>query len=271
MIYCVWYPSGGFGHFINAVLSLHGKNFVRPTQRTIKFSANGNAHALELVAPKYQRNYRNYKFEFDPGRNYSVLIDNGIDNESTEFREDFADSRVIKLCYSNKTWPIIARTMIEKAMNSSLEQQVPVDFDLDDPTQPWAVREKYFLFLRDHAFAQCWKPMDTTQNLMIDQLLDYQTLKQQLTDMGVELEDFRELWQQWWQANQVYIDPVTASAQVIKCLKHNQSRLLDDFDSVWAQAVLYYFIFLEFGREVPHNDYADFFSSTDHIQEWLRS
>ena len=30
MIYCVQYPSGGFGHFINAILTLHGVEFVRP-------------------------------------------------------------------------------------------------------------------------------------------------------------------------------------------------------------------------------------------------
>ena len=30
MIYCVWYPSGGFGHFINAVLTLYSKDFEVP-------------------------------------------------------------------------------------------------------------------------------------------------------------------------------------------------------------------------------------------------
>lgn len=270
MIYCIWYPSGGFGHFVNAVLSLHGKNFVRPAQQTLKFSENGNAHALALVAPKYRNNYNNYQFDFDPDFNYSVLIDNGIDNESQRFISDFPESCVIKLCYSLKTWPIVARTMIEKAMNSRLEQQVPVDFHLEDPTQSWAVREKYFLFLRDHDLAQAWKPSDNTNNLMIDELLDYVLLREKLQAIGIESEDFYELWQTWQQSNRAYFEPVTASTQVIACLKQRQFRSLDDFDSHWSQAVLYYFIFLEFGQEVPHNDYANFFSSTDHIQEWLR-
>ena len=33
MIYCVWYPSGGFGHFINAVISLYGVDFKRPKNK----------------------------------------------------------------------------------------------------------------------------------------------------------------------------------------------------------------------------------------------
>jgi len=43
MIYCVWYPSGGFGHFINGILTLHGKGFKRPTNK-IEFSTTGDSH-----------------------------------------------------------------------------------------------------------------------------------------------------------------------------------------------------------------------------------
>jgi hypothetical protein len=29
MIFCVWYPTGGFGHFINGILHTFRENFVR--------------------------------------------------------------------------------------------------------------------------------------------------------------------------------------------------------------------------------------------------
>jgi hypothetical protein len=267
MIYCVWYPSGGFGHFINGILTLHGNNFAKPVQSELKFSTNGNAHALDLVAPKYQNCRGNYKFTFTPDQNYSVLIDNGINNESTEFVDDFPNACVIKLCYSQRTWPIVARTMIDKAMNSSLEQQLPVNFG---DQQSWAVREKYFLFLKNHPLLDCWKPSPDVNNILIDDMLDYQQLEQKLTKVGIVLENFHKLWQEWYQANQPYIDPVILSQEVIHCLKTNQYRNLNDFDTHWSQAVLYYFIHQEFGQEVPHNDYCNFFSDTRHLLDWLK-
>lgn len=269
MIYCIWYPSGGFGHFVNGVLSLYGKNFVRPNKSKLEFNINGNAHLLDLVAPKYQNCHKNYNFKFDPNFNYSVLIDNGIDNESTSFLDDFVDARVIKICYNQYSWPVVAKTMIEKAMTSSLEQQVPVDFINGDIIPVRAIREKYFLYLRDHELANSWAPSTATDNLMIDQLFDYQTFRQQLQSIGIPVEDFYDTWQQWYLANRTYIEPVIQAQNVIKSLKHSQSIKLDYFDNTWAQAVLYYFLFLEFNREVPHNDYEDFFANTDQIKEWL--
>ena len=84
MIYCVWYPSGGFGHFVNAVLTLHGRDFERPERVDYQFSKKGNSHELQLVAPKYLKNPTHYDFDFSSTDHYSVLIDNGINDESTD-------------------------------------------------------------------------------------------------------------------------------------------------------------------------------------------
>ena len=78
MIYCIWYPSGGFGHFVNAILTLHGKNFVRPNKKLMNFSPDGNSHTLDLVVPKYHYNSWPGGIEFLNDKNYCVLIDNGI-------------------------------------------------------------------------------------------------------------------------------------------------------------------------------------------------
>ena len=145
MIYCVWYPSGGFGHFVNAVLTLHGNNFVRP-KKLLKFSDSGNSHGLDLVVPKYLHESWPGGIEFLRDKNYCVLVDNGINNESEQFKSTFPDAVTIKICYCKYSWPVVARTMIEKAMSSSIEQQLPIDAWNTD--QPWARREKYFLYLR---------------------------------------------------------------------------------------------------------------------------
>lgn len=270
MIYCIWYPSGGFGHFVNGILTLYGEGFKRPNN-SIEFSTTGDSHNLELVAPKYFLDPPEYNFKFDDRYKYSVLIDNGINNEGTKFKSQFSTAHVIKICYDDQTWPIVARTMIDKAMRSSINDQLPITDDGWKSREPWAEREKYFLFLRDHALKNSWKPMPDTINLMIDDLLDYNRFVNALAAMDIHTNDFQSIWEEWYRANFVYISPIIQSRSVIEHIKNNKSRTITDFDTVWAQAVLYYFIWLEFGKEVPHNNFAEFFPNIKSIQRWLES
>jgi hypothetical protein len=268
MIYCVWYPSGGFGHFINAILNLHGKNFARPMNK-IKFSQTGNLHSLDLPAPKYCANQDNYDFEFDPTLNYSVLIDNGINNEGERFKTIFPTAHIIKICYNDVSWPIVAKTMIDKAMQSTVNEQLIVDCDKWHVDDPWAVREKYFLFLRDHALRQAWQPAKNVTNLLINDMLDYSQLLKQLSSIGVELGDFEIFHQAWQQANAQYIDPVKNSQLVVESIKNNINLSIDHISDMWDQAVLCYFLWISFGQEVPHNDCADFFPDSTSIKKCL--
>jgi hypothetical protein len=263
MIYCVHYPSGGFGHFINAILTLRGKEFVRP-KNNLEFSSNGNSHALDLVVPKYAKDCWPGGIEFLNDKNYCVLIDNGINNESDKFKSTFPDSKTIKICYSDYSWPVIARTMIEKAMNSSIEEQLPADDWSTD--EPWAQREKYFLFLRDHNFRHAWRPTND-YTLYIDNL--YNNCEEFFKTLNsiVATEYCSDLWHKWREANAEYINPVEIAKRIISDVNTKVQSDLTHITDVWTQAVVYYYIWLEFGVEVPHNDFANFFTNTDQIME----
>jgi len=265
MIYCVWYPSGGFGHFVNAVLSLYGENFVRP-KNTLNFSSNGNSHSLDLVVPKYYRNKWLYNFEFDNNKNYSVLIDNGIQDESCVFRNSFPNSTVIKICYHDRDWAIVARTCIDKAMNSSIEKELALNGDWDR-TDNWAKREKYFLFLRDHQLRHSWKP-EKDYCISIEHMLEYDKFYHRLLQF-VKVLPFEPLWNHWRQANAAYIDPIMIAHEVINSVRSRRTFNLQHITDLWTQAVIYYYIWLEFGIEVPHNDFANWIDSTDQIVDLL--
>jgi hypothetical protein len=261
----VWYPSGGFGHFINAVLTLHGDNFVRPT-KSLEFSTDGNSHDLDLIVPKYLHEHWPGGIEFCPDRNYCVLIDNGIDNESTHFKSIFPNATVIKICYTDRTWPVVARTMIDKAMKSSIEQQLPIDDWGTD--ELWARREKYFLFLRDHKFRYSWRS-NNNYALYIDKLCyDYDEFLHAINSI-VKVNQCFDLWNQWRTVNTNYINPIKDAQSILDAVNMHQSLDLTHITDVWTQAVIYYYIWLEFGIEVPHNDFADFFTNTSQINGLL--
>jgi hypothetical protein len=100
-------------------------------------------------------------------------------------------------------------------------------------------------------------------------MLNYQLLKSNLELTGVVLEDFKELWQEWYTKNIGYIAPVLRSQSIIDSLKNNINQDLSDITDMWDQAVVYYFIWLEFNQEVPHNDFPNFFKNTTEINQWL--
>jgi len=264
MIYCIWYPSGGFGHFVNSVLNLHGENFVRPKTKLI-FSSNGNSHALDYVAPSYIKNQNFYNFNFDPLRNYSVIVDNGINNEETKFVDFFPGATVIKLCYSDYSWPIVANTMLTKAVGTDLESHLSSEAEWES-TEPWAQREKYFLYLRDHPLRYAWKPSNISKNLFIETIMSYTDFANEIESFGIQLEDFEELHQTWQQSNYRYCQPVVSAEKFI-----NGEELADPITDLWTQAVVYYQIWCKYGVEVPHNDFADFFTSYQQFQDWISS
>ena len=262
MIYCIWYPSGGFGHFINAVLTLYGHDFVRP-KNSLKFSTNGNSHRLDLIVPKYCKEHWPGNVDFLHDKNYCVLIDNGINNESDQFKLVFPDAFVIKICYSDSSWPIVAKTMIDKAMQTSIDQALPLSNW--SHTESWARREKYFLFLRDHQLRHAWKPTSDS-TLLIDNLLIYESMFEHLNAFTT-VDNFECLWTQWRCANSTYIDPVKTAQTVIDAVIQHKPFDFSSITDLWTQAVIYYYIWIKFGIEVPHNDFENFFASTDQIEQ----
>jgi hypothetical protein len=83
----------------------------------------------------------------------------------------------------------------------------------------------------------------------------------------VEIEDFYPLWKEWRLANAKYIDPVITANNVLSCVLTKKSEDLTHITDIWTQSVIYYYIWVKFNIEVPHNDFADFFTNTDQIKE----
>lgn len=251
---------------------MHGHGFVRPQAAKLDLCDLGSSHRTDLVLSKY-RHDRPYalKTVIDPLLNYSVLIDNGIDNKDQSFVKQFPNSKIIKICYSDHTWPIVAHAMIVKAMNSTVENELVPDKSAWSSADDWAQREKYFLFLKEHHYRMAWKLQHGVSPVWIDQMLDYTDLEQQLELAGIKINNFNHDWQDWRQANSKYINPVTDSMLVIKNVKNQVDQDLSHITDVWTQSVIYYHLWLEFGHEVPHNDYKDFFQDTSQIYQWLKT
>jgi hypothetical protein len=157
--------------------------------------------------------------------------------------------------------------MVEKAMRSSIEELLPADNW--STNEPWAQREKYFLFLRDHNLRHAWRSVDENDIDIDDLYDDYEGFVNMLNSV-VKIEWCEDLWNEWRVANAKYIDPVVIARRIVDYVSVKWSYDLSDITDVWTQAVVYYCIWLRFGIEVPHNDYANFFSDTKEIIELVK-
>jgi hypothetical protein len=154
--------------------------------------------------------------------------------------------------------------MIEKAMNSSIDKQLTVDrWDTD---AVWAQREKYFLFLRDHDLRHAWKSTEDNALYLEEIYEDYDEFFNTLHSFA-KIEWCEDIWIQWRKSNSIYIDPVLIADRVIKDVIAKWSTDLTHIKDTWTQAVICYYIWIQFDIEVPHNDFANFFTNTDQIME----
>ena len=144
-----------------------------------------------------------------------------------------------------------------------------MDADSWASAEPWAQREKYFLFLRDHALRKAWHAEPVIDCIFVNEMLNYNRLKYTIERTGIELSEFKGLWKEWYANNEQYFIPVTIAEQVLKKIEDQKSFDLTHITDIWTQAIIYYFIWTKFDKEVPHNDFENFFTNTDQITQWL--
>lgn len=270
MIYCIWYPSGGFGHYINMILSFYGENFKRPSKRNVRFSDTGDSHAFALSAPRYCNDSNHYQWYFEPGINHTVMIDNGINSQSQKFLEKFPDCKVIRLFYDDRSWPVVAQTQIVKASKGSLSDEVkPEPGKWTAHHADWAIREKFFLYLKDHYLRQYWPPIEDCVNINVGDLYEYDSLETNLSSISSGLNNFSDVHRQWQESNLKYFNPVMLARDVLEAVDRRNSMDLSSVTDLWTQAVINYFIWLKYQIVVPANTYADWFRDTLEINDVL--
>jgi hypothetical protein len=283
-LYTIQYPSGSFGHFTHLLLSNYGDNFTKQeTELKFKNKMNsGSSHFVSSQIKKYYSAdlYKDYAkknliddyIELTKNGNYTtVIIDSGITDDSEEFKQFFPGANCIKICYTDYSWPFSAKAFYTRCMSEVLLEKTKID-DFIKPeknkwqsSESWELREKYFLFLRDHEFRRRWNLSAAPMTVDVDAYFDYNSLYKSFSNI-VKMNNFNELYDKFYENNLIHIDWYIRCREILSAIQNNQHIDLTDItDDLFSQATINYYIQILYNFEIPAWDYRDWFSSTDQI------
>jgi hypothetical protein len=285
----VQYPSGSFGHFTHLILSNYGKDFnsVDSDDKFANDFKSGSSHFTTSTIEKYydKEKYavyaatsleQDYRRITKNGKSATVIVDSGITDDTNNYMAIFPGATYVRVCYDDYSWPFSAKSFYTRCMSEVLEHETSIgqfiqpDAGAWDNTEPWAVREKYFLYLKEHQFRHDWQPVDGVINIDVRDYMSYDTLYPALSKVG-PLDDFKILYDKFYVNNAVHISWYVRCVDVFNSIKnHENIDLVDLQNDLFSQATINYFIQIHYGFEIPAYDYRDWFKSTGEIFDMFK-
>jgi hypothetical protein len=265
MIYLIWYPSGGFGHFVNAsLMSLLG---IMP-EKSGFISSSGDSHAIKSTLGFFTNQSAMSDSYSSP---QTLLVDNGITDENINFHDVLSRKDVvpIKITYDDRFWPVIAKTSIVKAQRTRLDEELGDISQWGGDSGDWVIREKYLLYLKHHYFRTMWKPDDRFKNFNAHSLVNYDSFINEIQSLTGISGDLRELHAEMMQKNENFFAAAAIGQRVVESIKDGRHFDLSAINDLWDQAVINFYVETCFDVILPAYDTRAWFHNTEDITPYL--
>jgi hypothetical protein len=276
------YPSGGYGVYLTRLINKFVTNVVQ-TNDDFLFDDLGTSHSLPLVVGHIHYGVNRMLHAADSThwanikKQKYILIPYcpGIPDDTTDnLKNNFPNAKIIKLCYQDNTWPLVFQNCIVKAVQGTSEANVEFDVEKFGVLDDWARRENFSLLFEHHHYRIMWKEHvhDNWLNIDISELItDPQNCLEKVANfIGGSMINLRELpfrHQQFLNANPNTVQHL----EILNIVKNlNIDRDLTHINQLYHQAVLNFYVQLEFNFVIPANDYANWFTNTKEIVTMLK-
>lgn len=273
----IQFPQGGFGHFTHLILSQFGKDFhcSDDAKNYQNSESQENCHDFPLWLPKYKNtdsydsNDYKQKLSVLKEKFVTAVVSSGWHNDSQEFELVLHPAVKIRIGYDDWSWPLAVKVFYERhqKLYSKFSQNHTYDLILNSHEEDWHKREQLFLFLRDHSHRGKWRPLPNTLNISLIDYLVYNNLHSALNTQ-FQVDHFESVYESWFKQNSHYFDSYIQAWFVMNNLHNNTD--ISGITDVFTQATIYYYIWLKYNLEVPHNDYSSWFTNTKEIVKMLQ-
>ena len=256
------YPSGGFGNYINVLVSMCF-NAIDTPEKDFKFSADGNSHDF----PK--STWYHYEDNIKLFRDDILLVDSGIDKDYIEpITERFPNSPIIRMCIDEQSKSIVTQTCRYKAEGKQ--------FIFDG--EWWEKREQYTLMYHygkenNDYYINNFKPLDGCTNINISDLfVNFDKVLGQLSTVvgSYDKDKAYELHNGFLESNNRYHKAEELVNIVQDALETKNHVKLDDY-SLHDQGYLLFWLERKYNiKEIPPYDYREWFKHTKEIETCLK-
>lgn len=273
----IHYPSGGFGHFMNALLSLCTDEFY-VADSGIDFSNSGDSHSFLLSAVKWARTNPDYKFTpFDwaqgLNRRHIVLVDLGIVNDShTTVRKKFKQNYIVRMCIDQPARSIVYQTCLYKAQKKEFE----FEYDADWQRREEFTKQYQYCDESQDYFLNNFQPVDDQNvvNVLISWLFTDFDLVLSTLEVGLDVEirrdQARELHRQFLLVNGRYATGLFWANRILASLDDGSNLDLSDCNTLHDQGYINYLLAKRYQiPEIPAYDYRDWFANTAQISTFI--
>lgn len=274
----IQYPSGGYGFYLTRLINRCISGVVK-VQDNFNFDKIGTSHSLPLVYGHVHFN-RDRHFDIQSAnliyhdsilQGHYVLVPYcpGINDDMISRTLDFYPKcRIVRLCYDDRTWPLVFYNAITKALNKDINSEVFFDRDRFGSDSDWAKRENFTLLFKSHALRHQWKPVADRRVCNIDifsLLVDTKKTIETITEFigqpadAINTPDVLAKHQCFLVANPA----ATLHLKILKLL----DNLTADQDLEWIkelfwQAVVNFYIEEQYDIAIKVNEHPDWFRTT---------
>ena len=258
----IHYPSGGFGNYINVLISMCFDAIDTP-EKDFKFSVDGNSHDFpKSTWCHYEDNIRLFRDDI-------LLVDSGIERDYIEpIIEKFPNSPIIRMCIDEKSKSIVTQTCRYKAERS----QFVIDGEW------WEQREQYTLMYHygkenNDYYINNFKPLDGCTNINISDLfVNFDKVLEQLSTVvgSYDKDKAYEIHNGFLESNNRYYKAEELVNIVQDALETKNHVELDDY-SLHDQGYLLFWLERKYNiKEIPPYDYREWFKNTKEIETCLK-
>jgi hypothetical protein len=282
----IHYPSGGYGFYLTRLINRYISGVVKVDDK-FEFDSLGTSHRLPLVYGPIHFN-QNQNFDISSAKSIyhqSILQGNHVlvpycpginDDKISETIDFFPHSRLIRLYYDDRSWPLVFFNAITKTKKGDVNKDVFFDSAKFGSSDDWARRENFSLLFENHALRYQWKA-EQHRNVCNVNILSLLTnplncLHEIADFLGQNLQiDHRDITAKHNEFLH-YNAGAVLHLQILDLIRDlAQPQALDWVKDIFWQGATNFYIKQKYGVDIPCNTYSNWFKNTQEIIIMLKN
>lgn len=282
----IHYPSGGYGFYLTRLINRYVSGIVK-VHDSFDFDHLGTSHSLPLVYGDVHFNQNRilhidqadpiYHNDISQGLYTLIPYCPGInDDKIQDTLNYYPDCKVVRLCYDDRTWPLVFYNAIVKAKQDNINRDVFFDREKFGSDADWAKRENFSLLCKHHSLRSQWKMVTDYRILNID-------IFALLTNPGRVISDIAQFVYgkityddlDLKCKHQAFLAANPATAMHLEILQISNElgtfRDLGWIKELFWQAVTNFYVEEKYNITIKVNDHPDWFTNTKNIVELIPS